>query len=119
MHQLPRKSPGKLPIKEDSDLLRFAKRAAVAIGATSFAVSMFVATTANAVAPPNGVKEILNGPGSNTTQNVMGAITHDYNVNTTVNPDPDTAKNEHFSVGESIVPTMWTMVSSRGCGTVS
>ena len=92
MHQLPRKSPGKLPIKEDSDLLRFAKRAAVAIGATSLAMSMF-ATTAHAVAPPNGVKEVLNGPGSNTTYNVMGAITHDYNVNATVNPDPDIAKN--------------------------
>ena len=76
-------------------MFRRVKRAALALGAAGVVLGGFATPAAHAVPPPNGVKEKLALVGSDTTFDVMGAITHSYNT-FSGNTDPDKVSNVPF-----------------------
>ena len=76
-------------------LFRRVKRAALALGAAGVVFGGFAAPAAHAVPPPNGVKEQLAAVGSDTTFDVMGAISSSYKT-FSGNTDPDVVSNVPF-----------------------
>ncbi|MGH3242232.1 MAG: substrate-binding domain-containing protein [Spirillospora sp.] len=66
---------------------------AASVAAVALAALTTVASPATAEPPPNGTAEVIAFAGSDTTEDVMDALTAAYRANTTANPDGDNTVN--------------------------